>query len=425
MYLKRHVDTLLQKYIENFPVILIEGAKAVGKTSTCENIAKTSYYLDEPLHYEVLSSIPDILQKDIPPILIDEWQKLPSIWEYSRRAVDRGLSAGFLLLTGSSPKINANIHSGAGRIVRLKMRPFTIEERQISDVYIRISDFLDVRITDNISERTNKGLVDYLDEIFRSGLPGIRDKSEYARKGFLKSYVDNLAEKEFIENGFSIKKPDSLHSWLKAYASAIASVTNFQTILDASMRNSLESPSRKTADNYKDILVTLNVIEELPAWLGYGKLFPALAKASKHFLLDPALVAPLLGMTKSKILKGDVPHPIGKMNKTFLGQLFESLIYQSLITYAEINGARLSHLRMKNGRREIDFIIEKEENNQLIAIEVKSASSISDKDVEHLNWFEEIAKKEYKTTKVVLYMGSFAFTRKDQVHVIPASMLGV
>lgn len=425
MYIRRHADVLLQKYIENFSVILVEGSKAVGKTRTCENIAKTSYYLDESLHYEVLSAEPSVLLQDKPPVLIDEWQKLPSIWEYSRRAVDRGLSEGFLLLTGSSPKIYSNIHSGAGRIVRLKMRPFTIEERQLSDKYIRISDFLDGKVTDVVSGRSNIDLVNYLDEIFRSGFPGIRYKREYARRGLLKSYVDNLVEREFIENGFSIKKPDSLYSWLKAYAAAIASVTNFQTILDASMRNSLESPSRKTADNYKDILIALNVIEELPAWLGYGKLFPALAKAPKHFLLDPALVSPLLGINKNKIVKGEVLQSIGKINKTFLGQLFESFVYQTLITYAEINEAKLSHLRTKNGRREIDFILEKEGSNRLIAIEVKSASSISDKDVSHLNWFEKAAREEYEIDKIVIYMGSIAFTRKDNIHVIPASLLGV
>src|SRR5215469_18861057 len=105
MYQSRHLDKLLELYLENFPAILVEGAKGVGKTSTCKELSKTVYYLDSIDQYEIISSTPEAVLKREKPVLIDEWQKFPPIWEKARRMVDDGMGEGTLLLTGSSPSI--------------------------------------------------------------------------------------------------------------------------------------------------------------------------------------------------------------------------------------------------------------------------------------------------------------------------------
>ncbi|MDR0899031.1 MAG: DUF4143 domain-containing protein [Lactobacillaceae bacterium] len=434
MYKKRHIDRLIDEYLEDFPVVLVEGAKAVGKTASCERVAKTTYYLDEKLHYDLLSSDPSIVLTDEPPVLLDEWQKIPSLWDFGRRAVDRGLSEGQLLMTGSNPIIDNSLHSGAGRIVRLKMRPYSIEEREMSDSFIRISDLITGKI-EKVTGKSRFALNDYLEEIFRSGYPAIRTLKPRAREIILEDYVQNIIDKEFSENGFKVKKPDLLLSWLKSYSAAMGTTTSFSKILETAMANRTEKSSRTTVDNYRDALQIINVIEELESWPNYGKLFPAISKAPKHFLVDPSFVTPLLGITAEKLGKGQIndvaeikaqeaKKPTGKLNKSFLGHIIEAFVYQSLATYCEVNRLRLSHLRLDKFGKEIDFIVEDNKHDTIIAIEVKSASSINNDDVQHLTWFEGEAKSEYKVIKVILYTGEFAYTRQDGVHVIPIAMLG-
>ena len=105
-----------------------------------------------------------------------------------------------------------------------------------------------------------------------------------------------------------------------------------------------------------------------------------------------------------------------------LGQLFESLVYQSIATYADINEAHLSHLRLRGGEKEIDFIVQKEDT--IIAIEVKSKAKIEGKDVANLHWFEQKVNKEYDVVKLVINAGPYAYKRSDGVIVVPLALFG-
>ena len=422
MYKKRLIENLLKEYQEDFPAILIEGAKAVGKTSTCLTVSNTDFRLDDSDVLEFLKASMESIIKRKPPVLIDEWQRLPEVWDYIRRIVDSNLASGSILLTGSSPNLYSNIHSGSGRIVRLKMRPFSIEEREMSQIKVRLSDFLLGEQPLLASEETNIDFDCYLEEIFKSGFPGIRNLSERAIERALLSYTENIVTHDIKENNIIIRKPQALSLWLKTYAAASATTTAFSTITQTAMSQDSKAPNEKTSSNYREILSAMGIIEELPSWLPLGKLFPALGKTPKHFIVDPSFIPSLLNFDKQIITDGKAKSPIGKINKSIIRQLFETLIFQSLATYSEVNEATLSHLRLSNGSREIDFIVQKK--NTLVAIEAKTSSSITDSDVRHLNWFEEVAKKEYSVSKIVLYMGKHAYIRKDGVFVIPAAMFG-
>jgi predicted AAA+ superfamily ATPase len=304
------------------------------------------------------------------------------------------------------------------------MRPYTVEERQMSDKYFRISELLSMKNGDEISGETALTIDDYLEEIFRSGFPEIRKKSERIRRTQLKSYIQNIIDHEFSENGFSVKKPKSLYAWMQAYAGAIATQTKFQTIIDAAMANNSEAPSRPTANEYREALSILYIIDEVPPFIGVGKLFPTLSKAPKHFMLDPAIALTLLGVTREQLTQYQVPSHVRKFEQDLIGQLMESLVYQSLVVYAEANEAELYHFRENKTKREIDFIVKK--GNHLILFEVKADNAAKDKYFEHMNWFEKNVGENYRITKVLLNTGSFAFTRKqDGSHVIPIGMLGV
>ena len=117
---------------------------------------------------------------------------------------------------------------------------------------------------------------------------------------------------------------------------------------------------------------------------------------------------------------------MSRFNQTILGQIIESLVYQSLVVYSEMNEAKLYTFRNRNGSHEIDFIIQK--GMTLILFEVKADNEAKDSYVKHLNWFEATVANDLgdvNVVKVLVNTGPFAYTRtQDNVHVIPIGMLG-
>lgn len=422
MYEKRLIDSILKEYVDELPAILLEGAKAVGKTETCKQLASTEYSMDNAAQRELLQNNPDIILQNAKPVLIDEWQLAPSLWSYVRHAVDDGLPNGSVLFTGSSIRVNSRVHSGAGRIIRLKLRPYSIEERNLSDSYIRIADLFNFGSKATVNGETDKTLVDYLDEIYRSGFPGIRNKSERIRKVLLKSYVTNIAEHEFEENGFKILNPHSLLAWMRIYAASIGTETKQSTLINAVTANDA-IPSAPTVSKYREALEILDITDEVQPFLPMGKIYGNLAKGTKHFMLDPAIALSLLGVEKDELIDYQVPKYVSKFHQTLTGQLIESFVYQSLVVYADVNDAQLSYYRNSRGTREIDFILQK--GHRLILFEVKTNPDVKDSYVRHLNWFEDEIGDEFKVTKVLLNTGRYAYTRReDHVHVIPLALLG-
>lgn len=422
MYEKRLIDSILKEYVDELPAILLEGAKAVGKTETCKQLASTEYRMDNAAQRELLQNNPDIILQNSKPVLIDEWQLAPSLWSYVRHAVDDGLPNGSVLFTGSSIRVNSRVHSGAGRIIRLKLRPYSIEERNLSDSYIRIADLFSFDSKATVNGETDKTLVDYLDEIYRSGFPGIRNKSERIQKVLLKSYVTNIAEHEFEENGFKILNPHSLLAWMRIYAASIGTETKQSTLINAATASDA-IPSAPTVSKYRETLEILDITDEVQPFLPMGKIYGNLAKGTKHFMLDPAIALSLLGVEKDELIDYQVPKYVSKFHQTLTGQLIESFVYQSLVVYADVNDAQLSYYRNSRGTREIDFILQK--GHRLILFEVKTNPDVKDSYVRHLNWFEDEIGDEFKVTKVLLNTGRYAYTRQeDHVHVIPLALLG-
>ena len=422
MYEKRLIDSILKEYVDELPAILLEGAKAVGKTETCKQLASTEYSMDNAAQRELLQNNPDIILQNAKPVLIDEWQLAPSLWSYVRHAVDDGLPNGSVLFTGSSIRVNSRVHSGAGRIIRLKLRPYSIEERNLSDSYIRIADLFNFGSKATVNGETDKTLVDYLDEIYRSGFPGIRNKSERIQKVLLKSYVTNIAEHEFEENGFKILNPHSLLAWMRIYAASIGTETKQSTLINAATASDA-IPSAPTVSKYREALEILDITDEVQPFLPMGKIYGNLSKGTKHFMLDPAIALSLLGVEKDELLDYQVPKYVSKFHQTLTGQLIESFVYQSLVVYADVNDAQLSYYRNSRGTREIDFILQK--GHRLILFEVKANPDVKDAYIRHLNWFEDEIGDEFKVTKVLLNTGRYAYTRQeDHVHVIPLALLG-
>jgi predicted AAA+ superfamily ATPase len=419
-YIPRHIDELIDDYLTFAPAFAIDGIKAVGKTSSAKRRAKTVLELDRKPVQEIVVAQPDVYLASTTPVLIDEWQRLPDLWDYVRRAVDEDSRPGRFILTGSAGPGDASIHSGSGRIVRLRMRPLSIAERLRTPPLIKVDDLLAGNCTE-VSGGTDADLRLYLEEIFKSGFPGIRAMNTRGQRVYLDSYLENLVNKEFAEQGHRVRKPKVLLGWLRAYAAATGSTASYQSIMDASTPGEPNKPSKSTTQIYRDILDGLWVTDRVEPWIPMETFFKYVGKSPKHYLADPSLAARLLGLTIEGFKYGDERKMLGQQAKSTAGRLFEALVGLSLQSYAQLADAELLHFRTPQGDHEVDFIIAR--GDQVLAIEVKLGESPDSNQVDNLNWFERTFCS-YKVTKVLISTGANAYTRKDGTHVIPASLIG-
>ena len=111
-YRPRIVDEELDELLPGLPAIAIAGPKAVGKTVTAARRAATVYRLDQESQRSIIEGDTSQVVEGEPPILIDEWQRVPAVFDRVRRAVDAGAAGGTFLLTGSATPTNLPVHSG-------------------------------------------------------------------------------------------------------------------------------------------------------------------------------------------------------------------------------------------------------------------------------------------------------------------------
>lgn len=420
-YRRRIVDEVLDDLFGDLAAIALEGAKGVGKTATASRRAATILSLNAPTQREAVAGHLDLVTQVPAPVLIDEWQLVPDVWDRVRRAVDDDPTGGRFLLAGSAGVApGVRVHSGAGRIVSLQMRPLAFSERGLLEPTVSLRAMLAGELP-TIGGASGVDLPTYTEEILRSGFPGIRELPERARNLQLDGYLTGIVDRELPENGVNVRRPAALNAWLAAYAAATATDAAYTTILAAAMPGDGDKPARQTVDIYREHLQRLFVLDPVDAWIPAFAPLKRLTYNPKHHLVDPALAARLVGVGKAGLLRGDGTR-VSASTGTWLGALFESLVTQSVRVYAGAADARVGHLRTRNTEHEVDLIVEAADRST-IAIEVKLSDTIQSADVRHLNWLHG-QLGERLVDRLVVNTGPFAYRRPDGVAVVPLALLG-
>lgn len=420
-YAPRVIDAELDELIGSAAALALEGAKGVGKTATASRRAATTRELDDPTQRTIATADPARLLEGPRPVLIDEWQYVPECWDLVRRAVDAGAAPGSFLLTGSSRPSERGAHSGAARILSIRMRPQALSERGLGSPTVSLSELLRGG-RPSLSGGCPVRLEDYVEEIVASGFPGLRPLAERARRGFLDGYLRHIGDRDFEELGHNIRNPAALHRWMTAYAAASSTTASFEKIRDAATSGQGEKPAKTTVLPYRDVLERLWVLDPVEAWLPTRNRLSRLSSPPKHQLADPALAARLLGVDGGALLEGRPAGPPVPRDGTLLGALFESLVTLSVRTYAQAAEAAVRHLRTVGGRHEVDLIVERADG-RVIAVEVKLARDVKDPDTVHLHWLAERIGDQLLDALVVT-TGTEAYRRPDGIGVVPAALLG-
>ena len=420
-YLRRVVDHELDDLLPALSAITLEGPKGVGKTATAERRASAVIALDEPAQRELMIADPQRLERAGGTLLIDEWQREPTVWDVVRRSVDRNPAPGRFLLTGSAAPVTAPTHSGAGRIVQLRVRPMSLAERGLGPATVSLAALL-AGDRPPVEGQCRLTLVDYAEEVVRSGFPGIRGLPPRARRAQLDGYLARIVERDFEEQGHRLRRPATLRAWLAAYASATATTSSYNAILDAATAGESDKPAKTATMAYRDVLSQLWLLDPVPGWSPQASAFTRLAESPKHHLADPALAARLLGADVPALLQDSVAGAAVPRRGSLLGGLFESLVTLGVRVYAQASEATIHHLRTRDAGHEIDVIVQRDDH-RVVAFEIKLSPTVDQSDVAHLHWLGSRLGADLLDAAVIT-TGTQAYRRPDGIAVIPAGLLG-
>ena len=420
-YARRIIDDELDELFGQVPAIAIDGPRAVGKTTTAEQRVAGLLRLDSRPNREAVHADPGVLLTRPRPLLIDEWQKVPEVWDVVRRAVDADPAGGQFLLTGSaSPRPGATAHTGAGRIGRLRIRPMTLSERGVGSPTVSIAELISGR-KPALGGLAELRLADYTAEIVASGFPGMRSLGTRALRFQLDSYLRNAVDRDVPEQGLAVRKPEAMLAWLRAYAAATSTTASYTAVLDAATAGVSDKPGRSTSIAYRDVLTQLWLLDPVPAWVPAMNPLTRLAQVPKHHLADPALAARLLGLSVDALINGE-GRPIGPQAGGMLGHLFESLVTLSVRVAAQAAEASVGHLRTRNGDHEVDLVLVRDDG-KVVAVEVKLAAAVEDRDTVHLHWLAQRLGADLLDA-IIVNTGPNAYRRSDGIGVVPLALLG-
>lgn len=411
-YLPRICDALLSRKLRHSGAVLITGPKWCGKTATATVASNSILFMQDPdrgpSYMKAADTKPSILLEGAVPRLIDEWQMAPVLWDAVRFAVDQRQELGQFILTGSAvPMDNATMHTGTGRISRLRMHTMSLFESQESNGSISMRELFDGKPIANAPSSLTIEQIAFA--ICRGGWPAsVRMKGDDALE-LAKDYVDAIIQQDVSRVDGVEKNPKRVQLLLRSLARNVATMASNVTILQ-DIEGDEKGISAPTLDVYMNALRRIFVVEDQPAWSPSMRSKTAIRTASKRHFTDPSIATSVLRTTPKGLLEDF---------NTF-GFLFESLCTRDMRIYAQANDGEVFHFRDKTGL-ESDMIVALNDG-RWAAIEVKLGNKQIEEAAEHL---KELARKvdESKMGKplflMVLTGGEFAYQRDDGVMVVP------
>ncbi len=422
-YIKRTIEPFLERKLKSSGCVLVSGPKFCGKTTLCEHYAKSVISLKTQNAINFALADPRSTLEGEYPHLIDEWQKVPEIWNLIRDDLDKDYVFGKYLLSGSTTPIDSKKiqHSGAGRITSITLKPFTLWESKDSSGEISLSElFNDLKFKPILEENNKVNLKKIAFLICRGGWPiSCQQVDEYAID-VTTNYYDGLFKVEDESDEFAEllkgRNIELLKLILKSYARNISSEARkpkmINEIIESGIRNTLDED---TFDSYVKVLKDLFIIFDMPSWNLNLRSSVSVRVAPTHHFVDTSIATSALGITPSDLLND--------MNS--FGLFFEDMAIRDLSVYAQSINGSLKHYRDSSGQ-EIDAIIETR-NGEYCAIEIKIASEKNiNEGINSLNKFQnKLVSSGNKLPKFMMILTSHGncYKTSDGIFVVPISVL--
>ena len=425
-YKPRIIDKQVEEYLQTFGAICIEGPKWCGKTWTSSYHANSKFFLADPsgnFQNRKLAEIdPNTVLEGAAPRLIDEWQEYPPLWDAVRYKVDQSAQKGQFILTGSNclPSVplmswyKGILHSGAGRIAKLRMRTMSLYESGDSSGQISLEALCNGTLTPAMTGEVD--LKNLINLIIRGGWPGSLGlplkQAALLPQQYLQAVIDDDVYR--IDD---VKRNTQKMRLLLMSLARNESTTATNTLLKSNIKEKDgQDIDANTVTAYLDIFKRLFLTDNQPPFAPNVRSSVRVKQAEKRHLADPSLACALLKLTPAALLN----------DLETLGFMFEALCERDLRIYAESFGANLYHYQdYKN--REIDAVIELPDGNWC-AFEIKLGANQIDQAAANLlkikREFEEDKKSVTPSILCVLCgLSNAAYKREDGVFVVPITAL--
>ena len=419
IYRQRIIDDIVETYLQVSGAVCIEGPKWCGKTWTSSFHSNSEFAVGDPSNNfsnrQLAELNPTFILQGDTPRMIDEWQEVPSIWDATRAEIDRRHKKGQIILTGSAtPKTKGIMHSGAGRIVKLRMNTMSLYESGDSSGKVSLSELCNGKLTMQMLEEVTLEKLAYY--IVRGGWPENISVDEKRACMMPRAYMKTVVEEDLnkLDDGVEYNRHKVL-LLLKSLARNESTTVSDSSLIKDIVENENESMSRNTLAKYLEGLNRLFLFNNQEPFSPNLRSSLRVKQSEKRHFSDPAMACALLNITPDKLLN----------DLNTFGFMFESLVERDLSIYAQASGAKVFHYQdYKNN--EIDAVIELK-NGEWCAFEIKLGAKKIDDGANNLikvcSDIESNGGRPPKMKCVICGLSNATYIRPDGVFVVPITSL--
>lgn len=423
-YMPRVVDEQVERYLKVFGAVEIAGTKWCGKTWTALEHGASVSYVDESLG--LARADPSMMLLGARPHVVDEWQRVPQIWDAARHEVDRarGVRGAFILTGSSTPAMRKGeegpAHSGAGRIGRIRMHPMSLSESGESTGAVSLAGLFEGRFTPAVCAKDTMGLVE---AACRGGWPEALDLDVESAQLIARDYLTTTFGVSVPALGL---EPDLARRLASSLARNLGQSTTYKTII-SDMFGAEEDPTAVIDEEkvraYIAALRGLYIVEEVPGWAPPARDKKRFTVKPKRYLADPSLACALLGMSPAALLDDW---------QTF-GLVFENLVIRDLSVYARaldlLDDVPVRYYRDDAGL-EADAVVQLADG-RWAALEFKvSEDKVPDGAASLRRMRDKLCSNPRSRTRAPEFMavitgnGEYARMVEDGIYAIPIRLLG-
>ncbi len=419
MYYSRYIEKIIERTMRSSGGILVTGPKFCGKTTTCMRFQKSFIKLNTNRVISLVEMDPGQALAGEKPRLIDEWQKVPDVWNYVKEDLDEDYQFGKFILTGSTTPVDKSKvqHSGAGRITPVSMRTMSLFESLESRGLASLTELFDTGRIDSMDLNAAISLRDIAFLICRGGWPVSLVEDRDQALDITRNYYNSLFIFEESSNErFRNKRPEIMKMILRSYARAISSDASIQTILKDVRQSNERKMDEKTLSEYLTALKDLFIIEDMEAWNPNIRSKTSIRSTPTRHFVDTSIACRALQLGPEDLMN----------DPESFGLFFEDLAVRDLRVYASIHNGEVRHYRDNSGL-ECDAVIHLEDG-RWAAVEIKlGGDALIEAGAASLNRLKKkIEEKSDEPTPaflMVLTATGPMYQRPDGVIVMPVNCL--
>lgn len=415
-YRPRIADSELAMLLSAGGAVLIEGPRACGKSATARKAAKSEVSLETNLQARAAGLVDaSILLDGDRPRLIDEWQYVREVWSQVRHAVDEsGGAAGSFILTGSAVLPDeTGRHSGAGRILRLRMRPMSLAESGRSTGTISLAGLLGGEQAR--APESKLSVQDLANLVSVGGWPALQNRAVDDALATLRGYLVDTARLDLRRVDGVQREPQRVRRVMRSLARYTATQVSARAIA-ADVGGSADPINYHTVLDYIDALTRVFVVEDLPAWTPALRSKGRLRGAPTRHFVDPSLAVAALGARPERLVR----------EVDTLGLLVESLVIRDLRIYAQADDAEVFHYHDNTGL-EADAIVQCRDGRWGAFVVKLGLAAVDDAAANLLRLAAKVDVERHGPPAVlaVITGWGYGYVRPDGVSVIPIGALGI